>query len=357
MKELIKLRREIRLRDELHKEELQKVIEEFSAALAKVRHDLQALTDRPPTPQSHSKACAQNSHDEILRGIQSLRDAISPSVPSGSPSYTDVARTPPLSHLSNIRTLSTSNTTPTTFTDTLYCTIDTSKMAESENERMSAGRIRAAVESEIRTMEDHMHWRCRAVTVDPKNTNRIRIACHDEAEHQLIKKVAEAKIGAGARVLQYELYPIKVDSVNKAAVLDEKDEIRAEAAAAFSEENEATVAKIAWLSRKESGKAYGSMVVYLTKGTDAQRFLADGFFHAGGESDVTSAFEYRPRPMQCYNCQEIGHKALQCKNVQRCAKCAMEGHHHRDCAQTVPKCVSCGGLVYGNHVKTTLDLT
>ena len=132
-----------------------------------------------------------------------------------------------------------------------------------------------------------------------------RIACRDEDEHQLVKKVAEAKIGAGARVLRDKLYPIKVDSVNKAAVLDEKDEIRAEAAAAFSEENEATVAKIAWLSRKDSAKAYGSMVVYLTKGTDARRLLADGFFHAGGKSGVTSTFEYRPRPMQCYNCQEL----------------------------------------------------
>lgn len=341
VKELVKLRREIRRRDELHKEELQKVKEEFSAALAEVRHELQTLTDRPPTLQS--EACSQNSHDEILREIQSLRIAISPSDPTSSPSYADVARTPPTSHPSNIRTLSTSNTTPTTFTDTLYCTIDTSKMADNEHERMSAGPIRAAVETEIRTMENHMHWRCRAVTVDPKNTNRIRIACRDEAEHQLVKKVAEAKIGAGARVLRDELYPIKVDSVNKAAVLDEKDEIRAGAAAAFSEENEATVAKIAWLSRKESTKAYGSMVVYLTKGTDARRLLADGFFHAGGESGVTSAFEYRPRPTQCYNCQELGHKAFQCKNVQKCAKCAMEGHRHSHCDQTVPKCVPCGG--------------
>lgn len=341
MKELVKLRREIRRRDELHKEELQKVKEEFSAALAEVRHELQSLTNRPPTPQS--EACFQNSHDEILREIQSLRLAISPSDPTSSPSYADVARTPPTSHPSNIRTLSTSNTTPTTFTDTLYCTIDTSKMADNEHERISAGPIRAAVETEIRTMENHMHWRCRAVTVDPKNTSRIRIACRDEAEHQLVKKVAEAKIGAGARVLRDELYPIKVDSVNKAAVLDEKDEIRAGAAAAFSEKNEATVAKIAWLSRKESAKAYGSMVVYLTKGTDARRLLADGFFHAGGESGVTSVFEYRPRPTQCYNCQEIGHKAFQCKNVKKCAKCAAEGHRHGSCDQTVPKCVPCGG--------------
>lgn len=155
---------------------------------------------------------------------------------------------------------------------------------------MSAGPIREAVETEIRMMEGYMHWRCCAVTVDPKNTNRIRIACRDEAEHQLVKEVAEAKIGAGARVLRDELYPIKVDSVNKAAVLDDNDEIRAGAAAAFSEENDATVAKIAWLSRKESAKAYGSMVVYLTKGTDARRLLANGFFHAGGESGVTSTF-------------------------------------------------------------------
>jgi hypothetical protein len=34
------------------------------------------------------------------------------------------------------------------------------------------------------------HWRCRAVTVSPRDTNRIRIACRDEAEHQLVKKVA-----------------------------------------------------------------------------------------------------------------------------------------------------------------------
>jgi hypothetical protein len=216
-------------------------------------------------------------------------------------------------------------------------------MAENGNERMSAGPIRATVEAEIRTMEGHMHWRCRAVTVDPRNTNRIRIACRDEDQHQLVKKVAEAKIGAGARVLRDELYPIKVDSVNRAAVLDENDEIRAGAAAAFSEENEASVAKIAWLSGKESTKAYGSMVVYLTKGIDARRLLADGFFHAGGESGVTSTFEYRPRPMQCYNCQEIGHKAFQCKNGQRCAKCATEGHRHSNCDQTVLKCVPCGG--------------
>lgn len=289
LKELTRLRAELRQRDDSHKEELKKVKEEFGAALAEVRHELQTLT-----LQTQSEPCPQNSHEEILREIQSLRTSVTTPESVNNRSYADVARTPPTSQPSNLRTLSSFNTTPTSFTDTLYCTIDTSKMADNESDRMSAGPIRAAVETEIRTMENLTHWRCRAVTVDPKNTNRIRIACRDEAEHRLVKEVAEAKIGAGARVLRDELYPIKVDSVKRAAVLDEKDEIRVGAAAAFSEENETTVAKIAWLSKKESAKAYGLMVVYLTKGMDARRLLADGFFHAGGESGVTSTFEHQP---------------------------------------------------------------
>ncbi|KXG52951.1 uncharacterized protein PGRI_000010 [Penicillium griseofulvum] len=164
VKELVKLREEIRRRDELHREELQKVQEEFrkakeefSVALAGVRYELQTLIDSPTTPQSYPEACSPNHYDEILREIQSLREEISVPAPTGSPSYADIARTPPLSHPSNIRSLSTSNTTLTTFTDTLYCTIDTSEMAANENERMSAGPIRVAVKTEIRAMEGHTH--------------------------------------------------------------------------------------------------------------------------------------------------------------------------------------------------------
>ena len=68
----------------------------------------------------------------------------------------------------------------------------------------------------------------------------------------------------------------------------------------FSDENKATMAKIVWLSRKESSKAYSLIVVYLTKRTNAQRLLVNGFFHVGGESGITSVFKHRPRPIQCY---------------------------------------------------------
>jgi hypothetical protein len=71
-------------------------------------------------------------------------------------------------------------------------------MADNENERPSTGPVRTAVETEIWAMENYMNWQCCAVIVDPKNTNWIRIACRDEAEHQLVKKVAETKVGVGA---------------------------------------------------------------------------------------------------------------------------------------------------------------
>jgi hypothetical protein len=44
------------------------------------------------------------------------------------------------------------------------------------------------------------------------------------------------------------------------------------------------VGKPSWLSRKNVAKAYGSMVVYLAKGSDVQRYLRKGFFHVAGES-------------------------------------------------------------------------
>jgi hypothetical protein len=160
---------------------------------------------------------------------------------------------------------------------------------------MSAGSIRVVVERGIRVIDNRAHWRCRAVTADPRNTNQFRIAYRDEPERQLVKKVTEVIIGAGARVLCDDLYPIKVDSIKKAAVLDEQGEIRAGAAAAFSKENKTTITKIAWLSRKESTKAYRLIVVYLTKNTNTRRLLDEGFFHAGGESGVTSTFKHRPR--------------------------------------------------------------
>lgn len=232
---------------------------------------------------------------------------------------------------------------PSPTIDTLYCTIDTSRVVEEDIDKTTPGAIRATVEKEIRASSGQSNWRCLAATRDAKTTSRIRIACRDESEHDMVKLAVETKAAPGVRVLRDELHPIKVDNVNRLAVLDENGDIRAGAVETFGQENATTVAKIGWLSKKTAPKAYGSMVVYVTKDSDARRLLREGFFHVAGESGYTGIFERRPRPEQCYNCQEIGHKSFQCKNTQRCARCAGGGHRHSECTATISKCVPCGG--------------
>jgi hypothetical protein len=163
-------------------------------------------------------------------------------------------------------------------------------------------------------------------------------------EHQMVKKVVEGKIARGARLLRDDLYPIKFDGIIRRAALDERGNDKEGAAEELGKENEVQVARVKWLSSREPSKEYGSIVVHLTKATDAQRFLREGYFYAGGLSGQTGTFERREGPAQCYNCQEITkHKAYQCTKPQVCARCAKEGHRHKECTETIVKCVPCGG--------------
>ena len=260
-----------------------------------------------------------------------------------SPSFAAIARTPPTSQPSNLPSLSSRSLTPSTMTDTLYCTIDTSGLNEEDRNKAQPGVIREAIEKEMRTGLEQDNWRCIAVTRDPRNSARIRVTCRDEAELQRVKEATQKAATPGMRILRDQLYPVKVDNAHRASVLDQDGAVRPEAAEMFGKENNVRIAKMAWLSKKDSMKAYGSMVVYVTKGSDAVRLLQEQYFHIAGESAYTSVYELRKGPMQCYNCQTIGHKAFSCKKTQVCARCAKEGHHHRDCLEEVPKCVPCGG--------------
>jgi hypothetical protein len=157
---------------------------------------------------------------------------------SSSRSYADVARTPPNSVPANVHSISSMGTTPSTTTDTLYCTVDTSRVASEDAEKVSVGAIRANVEKDIRNTSEQANWRCRAVTKDQKNPHRVRIACRDEAEHKEVKRVMEANLVTGMRILRDDLYPIRVDGVNRTAVLNKAGNVQTGAAEAFGMENE-----------------------------------------------------------------------------------------------------------------------
>ena len=64
-----------------------------------------------------------------------------------------------------------------------------------------------------------------------------------------------------------------MDNANRAAILEHDGSIREGIMEALGRENDVRIAKMAWLSKKETAKAYGSMVVYLTKSSEAVRLL------------------------------------------------------------------------------------
>ena len=75
-------------------------------------------------------------------------------------------------------------------------------------------------------------------------------------------------------------------------MLDKNNNIKVGVAKAFGEENEIIVTKIIWLSNKDVLKAYGIILVHLTKGSNIRRIIIKGFFYAREESSIIRVFNY-----------------------------------------------------------------
>jgi uncharacterized coiled-coil protein SlyX len=174
--------------------------------------------------------------ERVRQQLQTLQESVSPIQNSPRASYADAVRTPPLSQPTNIRSLSSVRTTRSSFTDTLHCTIDTSRVEEQNRVEAQVGNIRRAIETEVKAQEGHEAWRCAAVIKDSRNEHRVKIVCRDEAELRRVKEAAEKVVVQGARILRDQLYPVKVDNVNRSAVLDSEGNVLAGAAEALGKE-------------------------------------------------------------------------------------------------------------------------
>jgi hypothetical protein len=225
----------------------------------------------------------------------------------------------------------------------LFCTIDISGAGDDDSDKAQIREVRQAIEAAVRTRKEGERWGCAAVVRGARNANIIKVICRDVAElHMVRQAVLETDI-PGAKLLRERLYPVKTDGANRLAVLDSNHNLLPGVAEVLGQENEVTIARMDWLSDKGNGKAYGSMVIYVTKESDARRLLEDKYFHPAGESARTSMFEPRAEVMQCYNCWGLSHKAFVRKEAQRCGRCAELGHHHGQCESEEPVYVSCGG--------------
>ncbi|PHH87969.1 hypothetical protein CDD83_8170 [Cordyceps sp. RAO-2017] len=210
-------------------------------------------------------------------------------------SYADIVRTPPSSQPSNLRT-PTARTTPSSIGDSFYCTIDTSRAEEQSGGGAPVGKIRRASERD-------------AGEVESRDLER-------QTGTAEVKEAARKTVGRGARIMRDQLYPVKVDNVNRTAVLDGEGNVLPGAVEALGAENNVTIATMSWLSKRETGKAYGSMVVYVTKGSDARRLLDGQYFDLAGESACTNVFEPRKGPVQCQKFVRrwrVRHAACRCE--------------------------------------------
>ncbi|EXK76700.1 hypothetical protein FOQG_18569 [Fusarium oxysporum f. sp. raphani 54005] len=305
-----------------------RMAEEVARATAQMAQELSQVRDQL------TQVCGELEQTRLQLDMLNKTETPRSSVQS----YADAARMTSTS-MSSQSSSAARSATP----EPVFCTVDTSRVPEDHLGDATPTMIRKTVEQEMRQSSDQPHWRCVAVTRDGRNANRLRIIGRNEEEIQKIKTILETRKAPGARVLRDQLYPIKVDSMNRMAVFDQAFNILPGAIEALNQENEVQIAKVAWLSRKANPKSYGSMVVYLTKSSDAKRLLQEHYFLVAGESAYTSVFEQTTGPEQCYNCQELGHKAYACSKPRVCARCAAEGHHHSECQAQIPKCVLCSG--------------
>ena len=225
--------------------------------------------------------------------------------------------------------------------DNFFCTVDLSRVEGGDHTKDLAS-LRKNVEIEIRKGDDKS-FLCRAITRDRRQLDRIRILCRGEEELKTVKQAAESTVPTGARMLRDQLYPVKVNNARTNAVIKPDGLLINDALLSLNENNNTDIAKIAWLSSRQSGKAYGSMAVFFKTSSEAARFLKEAFMYVGGESATVRVFEPDMGPPRCFKCQERGHKAYSCKGNVRCGRCAEEGHFFYQCNSLVEKCASCSG--------------
>ncbi|KAF4310464.1 hypothetical protein GTA08_BOTSDO13986 [Botryosphaeria dothidea] len=209
----------------------------------------------------------------------------------------------------------------------------------------SPGDIRARLQTALESQEPTKEVKCYRITRNPSDAAKVRAFFRTEEDEELVR----SNLGwletafRGARIRGRQWHPVKVDNVNKLAVLnDDRTTVRADAGQIIGAENDVEVAQVRWLS-KPSGRLYGSAVVYLAKKSEADALLARRVIDVGGEAAYTNVFEHRPRPRRCFKCQSYDHLQFRYRGEERCAKYAGIGHREDGCPSTTVKCAACGG--------------
>ena len=134
-------------------------------------------------------------------------------------------------------------------------------------------------------------------------------------------------------------YPVIVHGVPTMSVPPHIDEESGDLTALFCEQNTdiitcpAALKQAAFLARgcgPVPCKSHGSAILYFMDHEMANKSI-DWHIALGGRLLPTTKFVLPP--LQCYNCQHMGHPARYCKTATRCGRCA-GNHDTRHCQST-----------------------
>ena len=193
----------------------------------------------------------------------------------------------------------------------LFCTVYFSRVEHNEGTAtVDPAALRKRIEAEVQKRDKK--FRVKAVIKDRRSPDRLRILCRNEEELKNVRSAAAATAVQGVRVLRDQLYPVKINNARADAILMPDGSLKPNVASEIAEENGTELAKVAWLSVKNNGRAYGSLVAYFTKGSESTRFLQEGYIYVGKELVVIKPFIPNEGPPRCYNCQGLSYKAFNC---------------------------------------------
>ena len=100
------------------------------------------------------------------------------------------------------------------------------------------------------------------------------------------------------------MYLIKVNKAKVCTIVDQITRCTLESAQySIGKKNGCVIAKLGWLSKRNSGKLYGLIVVYLASKSQADKFFKKRLFEVGGESAYTDIWkEQNFEDRCCFNC-------------------------------------------------------
>jgi hypothetical protein len=303
--------------------------------------------------------------NERLESLTTLFTQLRTEVSTASTSYADALKT----GLTASPTATTSGRTSQGTPITQICSINPSSSASQQStatsphvvidcstaERHSAivnekpGAVRRRIDEALKDHEATREIKCHGISRNARDSNKYKVFFKDEKAVQTVRQNDGWLMGyfRGARLQAEQWHPIRVDSVYKGAVLKDMAgiEVKEEAKQMVAEENEVQVHKIQWLSKPDSRKIHGSMVLYLARRQDAEKLLQDGRVEVDGETAFARPYERRTGPLRCFKCHQFNHMAAQCPSPRPvCSRCADTGHTHRECTSDRVKCATCGGL-------------